>query len=366
MTEPTTNSPPGLLARVLVVDDSAFMRTALARMIASESSFEVVATACNGTEALEKIAALDPDVVTLDVEMPQLDGLATLRAIMSRFPRPVIMVSATTEQGAATTFNALSAGAFDYVPKRLSGTSLDIDHIRHDLIARIRAAALTRKSPLRDTKEKKPVHSSRKESRSTVTSISEIIAIGVSTGGPKALQEILPGFPRDLAVPLLIVQHMPEGFSAPFAERLNGVCSITVSEARQHEIIHPGTAYIAPSGTHMRVIRRSSDLQPVIALDTSGRSAQYVPSIDVLMKSVALLYKSRAMGIIMTGMGSDGAEGMKAIHRAGGLTIGQDEATCTVYGMPRVCAEMGILDRIVPLSNIPAQVMQAILRCRQA
>lgn len=362
MTHSTVEVP---LARVLVVDDSAFMRTALARMIASESSFEVVATACNGAEALEKIAALDPDVVTLDLEMPRLDGLATLRIIMTRFPRPVIMVSATAD-GAATTFNALSAGAFDYVPKKLSGTSLDIDHIRNDLIAKIRAAALTRRSAIRDAREKKPVRSSGKETQRKTPSISEIVAIGTSTGGPKALQEILPRFSTDLAVPILIVQHMPEGFSVPFAERLNRLCSITVCEARHEEIVRPATAYIAPCGSHMRIIRRSSDLQPTISLDSGAPGAQHIPSIDVLMKSVALLYKSRAMGIIMTGMGSDGAEGMKAIHGAGGLTVGQDEATCTVYSMPRVCAEMGILDRIVPLSDIPAQVMQASLHRRHA
>jgi two-component system chemotaxis response regulator CheB len=362
MTE-TTNS--GTRTRVLVVDDSAFMRTALARMIASESSFEVVATACNGSEALEKIAALDPEVVTLDVEMPQLDGLATLRVIMSRFPRPVIMVSAITEEGAATTFNALSAGAFDYVPKMLSGTSLDIDHIRNDLVAKIRAAAFARKQKNDSESVKKPVQAAARRRRTTDI-IPEIVAIGTSTGGPKALQEILPRFSSDLAVPLLIVQHMPEGFSTSFAARLNGLCSIPVCEAEDGEIVRPGAAYIAPSGAQMRVVRKPSDLRPVISLDSGPRGAQHAPSIDIMMKSVALLYKSRAMGIIMTGMGSDGAEGMKAIHSAGGFTIGQDEATSIVYSMPRICAEMGILDRIVPLSGIPAQVMQATLRRRHA
>ncbi len=356
----------GPRTRVLVVDDSAFMRTALARMISSEPSFEVVATACNGAEALEKIAALNPDVVTLDVEMPQLDGLATLRIIMNRFPRPVIMVSATTEEGAATTFDALSAGAFDYVPKRLSGTSLDVDHIRGDLVAKIRAAALARSLKQASEPLRKPVQSASEKQRHTTSSVSEVVAIGTSTGGPKALQEILPRFPGDLATPLLIVQHMPEGFSASFAQRLNGLCSITVCEASHGEIIRPGTAYIAPSGSQMRVVGKPSDLQPVISIDHDPSAVQHAPSIDVLMKSVASLYKSRAMGIIMTGMGSDGAEGMKAIHRAGGFTIGQDEATCAVYGMPRVCAEMRILDRVVPLSEIPAQVMRATLRRRQA
>jgi two-component system, chemotaxis family, protein-glutamate methylesterase/glutaminase len=348
--------------RVLIVDDSAFMRTALSRMIASESGLEVAGTASCGSEALEKIPALDPDVVTLDIEMPGLDGLQTLRRIMNQFPRPVIMVSAVTEKDAQNTFNALAAGAFDYVPKQLSAASLDILHIRSDLVGKIRAAAHSRKSPdaaAAALSTRKPPQSSQPESRSAGSiAAPAIVALGTSTGGPKALQEILPLFPRDLSVPILIVQHMPAGFTAPFAQRLNSLCSIPVRQATHREPIQPGVAYIAPAGTHLSV-KRLSDSRAILCLDTQPDNALHIPSVNVLMNSVAESFKSLALGVIMTGMGSDGAEGMNAIHRQGGLTIGQDEATCTVYGMPRVCAEMGILSRVVPLSQIPAQILLA-------
>lgn len=216
--------------RVLIVDDSAFMRTALSRMIASEPDLEVAGTACNGSEALSKVAALDPDVVTLDVEMPGLGGIETLRGIMSQFPRPVIMVSSVTEKDAELTFNALAAGAFDYVPKQLSSSSLDILHIRADLIAKVRAAALSRRGSSAGSAPKKRTQSTALENRDVLLPTPVIVAIGISTGGPKALQEILPLFPRDLAVPILIVQHMPEGFTAPFAQRLNSLCAVAVRE----------------------------------------------------------------------------------------------------------------------------------------
>jgi len=343
---------------VLIVDDSAFMRTALSRMIASESGFEVVGTACTGSDALTKIASLDPDVVTLDVDMPGLDGVETLRIIMNQFPRPVIMVSATTEKDAETTFNALSAGAFDYVPKHLSSTSLDILHIRDDLIAKVRAAAQSRQSRSATTPSKKPPRSCLSEYRDLIFNSPAIVAVGSSTGGPKALEEILPLLPRDLSVPVVIVQHMPCGFTAPFAQRLNTLSAVTVCEATHREPLLPGVVYIAPAGMHTTV-ERPSPSRAFLRLDARPEKCLHVPSVDVMMKSVAEAYGNLAMGIILTGMGCDGAEGMKAIQRRGGLTIGQDEASCVVYGMPRACAEMGLLRRVVPVSQIPAQILQA-------
>lgn len=345
--------------RVLIVDDSAFMRVALSQMIANESGLEVAATACNGSEALDKIASLDPDVVTLDVEMPGLDGLQTLRHIMNQFPRPVIMVSGATEQDANNTFNALAAGAFDYIPKHLSPASLDILHIRQDLVAKIRAAAQLRPFHSDDVLSRRPPRSSHLEGHDRIfLATPAIVALGISTGGPKALEEILPLFPHDLAVPILIVQHMPPGFTAPFAQRLNSLCSVTVREASPGELIQPGVVYIAPAGMHMSV-HRPSDSRALICLDTHPDDLPHIPSVDVMMTSVAEAYRDLALGVIMTGMGSDGAEGMNAIHRRGGLTLGQDEASCTVYGMPRVCADLGILTRVVPLSQIPAQILYA-------
>lgn len=365
MKEATPRQP----VRVLVVDDSAFMRIALSGMIASEIGFEVAGTACSGAEALSKVAVLDPDVVTLDLEMPGLDGLETLRRIMARFPRPVIIVSAATEKDAEVTFNALSAGAFDYVPKRLSSTSLDVLHLRDDLISKIRDAVCSRNSsPDVDFSRKPPQSLSARPGSADV--VPSIVAVGSSTGGPKALQEILPLLPRDLAVPVLIVQHMPPGFTAPFAQRLNHLCSVTVQEAMHRDPVLPGVVYIAPAGMHMTVERSSgstrSQTRAFLWLDTQPQGCLHIPSVDIMMKSVADSFGPLAMGVILTGMGSDGAEGMKAIHRQGGLTVGQDQATSTVYGMPRACAEMGILDRIVPISQIPDQIMQATRYRRRA
>jgi two-component system, chemotaxis family, protein-glutamate methylesterase/glutaminase len=344
--------------RVLIVDDSAFMRTALSRMITSAPDFEVAGTASSGSEALSRMSALNPDVVTLDVEMPGLGGIETLREIMSQFPRPVIMVSSVTEKDADLTFNALAAGAFDYVPKQLSANSLDILHIREDLIVKIRAAALSRRESLGGAVTRKPPQSVSAETQYALSSAPAIVAVGISTGGPKALQEILPLLPDDLAVPILIVQHMPVGFTAPFAQRLNSLCSVPVHEATQREPIQTGVVYIAPAGMHMTV-ERYSETRAYLRVDPQPENCLHIPSADITMKSVAEAYRSLAMGVIMTGMGSDGAEGMRAIYRHGGFTLGQDEASCTVYGMPRACAELGILKRVVPLSQIPSQILQA-------
>jgi two-component system, chemotaxis family, protein-glutamate methylesterase/glutaminase len=345
------------VARVLIVDDSAFMRMALSRMISSEVRFEVVGTASSGTEALDRIPSLDPDVITLDVEMPGLNGLETLRRIMEKFPRPVIMVSSVTEKDAEITFNALGAGAFDYIPKQLSGASLDILHIQPDLIAKIHAAAQWRRSHSLESRVKKPPQSAVEKHDAKFTT-ADIVTIGTSTGGPKALQEILPALPRDLAVPILIVQHMPPGFTSPFAQRLNNLCAVAVREAVQREPIEKGVVYIAPAGMHMTVDRQSES-RASICLDTRPDNSLHIPSVDIMMKSVAQAFGPSAMGVIMTGMGSDGAEGMKAIHRRGGFTLGQDESTCTVYGMPRASAELGVLNRVATLSQIPSYILNA-------
>jgi len=344
---------------VLIVDDSAFMRTALSRMVTSDPDLWVVGTASSGNEALQKIESLQPDVITLDVQMPGLDGLATLRSIRVQHPTPVIMVSSVTVADAEITFDALEAGAFDYVPKQLSSTSLEILHIRNDLVAKIKAAAAEKhKRGCPAIMQKKPPRAAELRARADLHSAPAVIVVGVSTGGPKALQDILPILPADLPVPILVVQHMPPGFTAPFAKRLNNLCAMSICEASHGDILHSGVVYIAPAGSHMTVDRQCST-RTVICISDKPENQLHTPSVDVMMRSVASTFRSSAMGIIMTGMGSDGAQGMKAIHSEGGFTLGQDEMSCAVYGMPRVCAEMGILDRVARLSQIPHEILQA-------
>lgn len=353
------NSPAdsSRVVRVLVTDDSAFMRTALSRMIESDPMLRVSGTAHSGAEALEKIAALQPDVVTLDVEMPGLNGLETLRAIMKNFPRPVIMVSSLTQQDAEITLEALEIGAFDYVSKQQTNASLDIVKIRDDLIAKIHAAAdsIARRSRA-PTKPKPPMRITPTREATLVRPA--VVALGTSTGGPKALHQILPLLPKDLPVGVLIVQHMPPGFTGPFANRLDNLCQVSVREAAHDETVKPGVVYIAPAGQHMTVARQTSS-KVVIRLSLAPEDTLHRPSVDVMMASVAQTYRALCLGIIMTGMGADGVHGMKAIADGGGQTLGQDEASCTVYGMPRSCAEAGVLHQVVPLAQIPEQILQA-------
>jgi len=342
--------------RVLVADDSAFMRTALRRMIESDPALSVIDTAQTGLEALEKVAAQDPDVVTLDVEMPGMNGLETLNHIMADFPRPVLMVSSLTQEGAETTLEALDHGAFDCIPKQQSYACLDIVKIRDDLVAKIRAAAETRRRRIPAASAKKTANRAANAGPLAVTPA--VVAVGTSTGGPKALQQILPQLPQDLGVGVLVVQHMPPGFTGPFARRLDHLCRISVREAAHGEPVEPGVVYIAPAGRHMTVAR-SSLSKITISLSQFPEGTLHRPSADVMMASVADVFGGLSMGIIMTGMGADGLQGMTAIARAGGLTIGQDAESCIVYGMPRSCAEAGILQRSVPLNSIPEQILRA-------
>lgn len=341
--------------RVLIAEDDE----ALARFVRQglEGEHYAVDVFPDGEQARNAAGENDYDIVILDLNLPKLDGVNVLRQL--RLKKPSLPVLVLTQRNRVEDrVQCLDMGADDYVPKQLSSTSLDILHIQPDLIAKVRAAARARSSYSAGALRKKPPRFSESECRNTLSTPAAIIALGTSTGGPKALQEILPRLPRDLSVPILIVQHMPLGFTAPFAQRLNALCSVTVHEAAHREPVQPGVIYIAPAGKHMTV-ERPSDSLTWICLDTQPENSLHMPSVDILMKSVAKSFGNSAMGVIMTGMGSDGADGMKAIHRAGGLTVGQDEASCIVYGMPRACAESGVLNRLVPLSQIPAQILQA-------
>ncbi|HEX4486132.1 MAG TPA: chemotaxis response regulator protein-glutamate methylesterase [Terriglobales bacterium] len=344
--------------KVFIADDSAFMRTALGRMIDSDPTMMVCGSAQSGQEALDKIGKLQPDVVTLDVEMPGLNGLETLKRIMRDSPRPVIMVSSLTQEGAETTLEALELGAFDYLPKQSSFVSLDIVKIRDDLIAKVKAAAESGKRRKMMPKVAPGAAKTAVPAKTAHHVPATMVALGTSTGGPKALQEILPMLPGDLAVPVVIVQHMPKGFTGPFARRLDTLCKVTVREAEQNDQLEAGTVYIAPAGQHLTFARRSANSKATIRLGPLPENSLHMPSVDVMMLSAAETFKSLCMGVILTGMGADGAKGMGAIQKEGGITVGQDEASCTVYGMPRSAAEMGVVQRVVPLQQVPEQIMQ--------
>ena len=348
--------------RILIAEDdealSKFVRQGL------EGEHYSVDVFSDGELARAAATETEYDVVILDLNLPKLDGVSVLRHLRLKKPSlPVLVLTQRTK--VEDRVQCLDTGADDYIPKQMSSTSLDILHIRPDLVAKIHAASTARRKAPTAPTFKKPPRSSPTDFRDAHSSTPSIVAVGSSTGGPKALQEILPHLPADLSVPILIVQHMPPGFTAHFAQRLNALCAIKVREAAHRDPIEPGTIYIAPAGQHMTV-NRSSDSHACIHLDTQPEHCLHMPSVDVMMKSVAANYRNHAMGIILTGMGADGAEGMMAIHRQGGLTIGQDEASCTVYGMPRACAELGTLTRVVPLSQVPAQIMQATHSRRRA
>lgn len=356
---------------MLVVDDSAFMRKALSMMLADDPRVMVAGTARNGEEAIQKVAELHPDVVTLDVEMPVMNGLEALRRILELYPVPVLMVSSLTEEGARETIEALELGAVDYVPKQLDGVSTNIVGIQQHLLEKVIVAAgmvgkIRGPSVLRSRQPAcmgtlSGVSSHRGLSTCSISQTrgTKLVAIGCSTGGPMALQEILPRLPKDFPAGILIVQHMPRLFTKPFAERMDQICQIQVREAQEADVVTPGVALIAPGGFHMRVVRRrATEVQ--IALNANTEGYMHVPSVDVMMKSVAEVYGGRGVGVILTGMGHDGLEGMRAIKEAHGRTLAQDEASCGVYGMPRAVVEGGLADKVVPLSQIAGELVNMI------
>jgi two-component system, chemotaxis family, protein-glutamate methylesterase/glutaminase len=339
--------------RILIAEDDE----ALAKFVRQglEGEHYSVDVFADGEQARSAATDHDYDVVILDLNLPKLDGVSVLRHLRLKKPSlPVLVLTQRTR--VEDKVQCLDTGADDYVPKQMSANSLDILHIRDDLIAKIHAAGQSRK-PRAQEPHKKPPQSYRTSYQETPRATPAVIAVGASTGGPKALQEILPLLPRELSAPILIVQHMPAGFTAPFAQRLNSLCSLEVREATHDQPILPGMAYIAPAGTQMMVRRFGS--KAFIQLEDGTQNHMHTPSVDVLMKSVAEHFGNLAMGVILTGMGNDGAAGMDAIRKRGGLTIGQDEASCTVYGMPRASAELGALDRMVPLFQIPAEILEA-------
>jgi two-component system, chemotaxis family, protein-glutamate methylesterase/glutaminase len=335
--------------RVLVVDDSALMRKLIPKLLERDPSIEVVGTAMDGNFALKKIEEFRPDVVTLDLEMPRMDGLDTLRLIMRNAPMPVIVFSTHSQEGAYATLKALALGALDFVPKPQTAAAGQIETVAAQLIEKIKVAkrVIGRKLPpavvpIDPVKPKK-----REQAQIPAT---RIIAIGISTGGPNALQYVLSHIPPDFSGSFVIVQHMPEGFTEMFARRLDDCCGLTVQEARSGDLLLAGRALICPGNRHIMVRRMPRG--DVAVLSDNPPVNGHRPSADVLFHAVAQEFGSASVGVIMTGMGEDGAEGLGAIKRAGGMTVAQSEDTCVVSGMPRAAILKGHANKILSLDAL--------------
>jgi len=340
--------------RVLVVDDSALMRKLIPQILERDRSIQVVGTAMDGSFVSKKIEELRPDVITLDLEMPRMDGMDTLREIMRTHRLPVIVVSAHSTQGASTTFKALSMGAFDFVAKPRDAASAHMDGISAELIAKIKAAAQTKLPaghlPVIETARP------RKPLVREMGAASRIVAIGISTGGPHALQYVLAQLPGDFPGAIAVVQHMPEGFTEMFARRLNECCAIEVKEAQSGDMLVAGRALICPGNRHMKV--RRMPLGDIVVLSDEDRVNGHRPSVEMLFRSLAQEYGPQGIAVLMTGMGEDGAEGLGAVKSAGGVTIAQSEESCVVFGMPKAAIDRGHATRVVSLDAM-ANTLQA-------
>ncbi len=348
--------------RVLVVDDSALMRLMISDILNSDKGIEVVATAKDGEDGIRKITKLRPDVVTLDVEMPSLNGLYALGYIMSEIPTPVVMVSSYTKKDADITFRALEYGAVDFVSKPSGPISRDIRKVGDELISKIKVAAKADLHSLKFIHKKKIFKKDLKiKLKKNVPGV-KVVAIGASTGGPRALGQILPQLDPYIPAGILIVQHMPKGFTKAFADRLNRESQIEVKEAKAGDRIEQGKVLIAPGGYHMIVEKKISHRETagIIALNHNPPVYGLRPTVDYMMLSAAQVYKDGTIGVILTGMGSDGAKGIKSIHDNRGKTIVQDRGSCVVYGMPRVAVETGGVDKVVPLDKIAEEIMKMV------
>lgn len=351
--------------RVLVVDDSAFMRKVITDIVNSSPEMEVVSRSRDGLDALKKIEYYRPDVVTMDIEMPVMNGLTTLARIMEKNPVPVIMLSSLTEAGARETVKALQLGAVDFIAKPSGHISLDIDKVKGEIISKIKIAAATNQTvkKFRPVPNPDPIVSRRQNRRLTDNhQLNKLVLIGTSTGGPKALHQVIPQFPADIDAAILVVQHMPAGFTRSLAERLNSLSQIKVKEAEDGEEIIPGCAYIAPGDYHLRVITRanSQDRKLMVNLKQDEPKGGHRPSVDVMLESVAGQFWSDMVGVIMTGMGHDGTAGLKHIKLKGASIIAEHQSSCIVYGMPKSAVETGMVDRIVPLESISTEVIKML------
>lgn len=342
--------------RVLIVDDSATAREVLSNALKKDREIEIIGTAPDAYVARDKIVSLKPDVICLDVEMPRMDGITFLKKIMKYMPVPVLMVSSLTQKGASVTFDALEAGAIDYVAKPHQNIYDGIDDIEKELIAKVKMVASSNlKARISKRISSSELNIEKKYSLANTTN--KIIAIGASTGGTVALTELIQGLPRDIPG-IVIVQHMPAGFTESFAKRLNEISKVEVSEAKDGDVISKGKVLIAPGDYHM-VIRREGG-QYRVKLGTGDKVSGHRPSVDVLFNSVSKYAASNAIGVLLTGMGSDGAKGLLQMRNSGAHTIGQDEKSCVVYGMPKVANDIGAVEVQVSLEKINEKIISLL------
>jgi two-component system chemotaxis response regulator CheB len=348
------------LIKVLIIDDSAFMRKSLTLMLESDQEIRVIDTARDGNDGIDKISRLKPDIVTLDIEMPGMDGLTALKVIMEQMPLPVLMVSSLTTEGAQATMQAFDLGAVDFISKDLASISTNIKNIKGELIDKIKQIARSRLIQTR-FRMRRLVQSSREKksqikpvfkpvSFESVAPDFQAVVVGISTGGPEALNKLIPKIPEHFPIGVAIVQHMPPHFTKSLAERLNSISKVSVKEAEQGEVLEPGKVLIAPGGRQMTFNNDGPYVTTIISDEPTH--ALYRPSADIMMKSAVTSFRGPLLGVIMTGMGKDGVDGLKEIKSKGGYVIAQDEESCVVYGMPQMALEAGVVDSMVSLDNI--------------
>lgn len=362
--------------RVLVVDDSAFMCKVLETIFNADSQLQVVGRAKDGREAITLAESLKPDVITMDINMPHMDGLQATAHIMTNSPRPIVVVSSESKEGASSTLKALELGAIDFVTKPSSGIDLDMQSIKEELVRKVRVAAKVRvvrtasrlastiQAPVKNSSASP--ESSARPARPITLENSDIrfpvVVLGASTGGPATVMRLAPGFTRDFPAAVILVQHMPAAFTSQYALQLTEFTSIRVKEAEPSEAIQPGTLYICPGGQHLRL----SGTGRVELDSTSGRIEGYLPNIDVTMESVASFAGPMSIGVILTGMGSDGARGARLIKNAGGLVIAQDEATSVIFGMNAEAIKAGVVDQILGIDDIYPAIEKRVIGLSKA
>ncbi|MDI6799691.1 MAG: chemotaxis response regulator protein-glutamate methylesterase [Actinomycetota bacterium] len=340
--------------KTLIVDDSTFMRKVLTDMIESDPDIEVIGVASNGLEAIDKVKELKPDVVTLDIEMPKMDGLTALEILMKENPIPVIMVSTLTQEGSDATAKALLLGALDFVAKPTNMPHLNMSVIKNDLMEKIKTAAGSKVDKL---DKRIGIKSDKLKGIDTkALKKNKVVLIGASTGGPNALSRVISDLPADLPAPVVVVQHMPDGpFTKSFAERIDMISAIKVKEAERSDFLRAGQVLVAPGGYHMLIEKGGQ-----VKMNKSPLVNGVRPAVDVMMNSAAAVYGKNIIGVILTGMGSDGAQGMAQIKAKGGRTVAQDEASCVVYGMPKSVVEMGNADKVVPLNDVASEIINML------